>query len=326
MSLDLASMIRPAPIGAAFRMADYITWGGSMTRTIDGVCHLYVSRWAREQGHKGWVTHSEVVHATASNPLGPYSFSGLALGKMGEDRWDRDVAHNPTIVQWEDRLYLYYTGNYGDGEWWTHRNHQRVGVAVADDPNGPWERMDAPLLEVTPGAWDSLITTNPSCTPTPDGRFMLMYKAVGHEYELPFGGPVLHGVAFSDSPTGPFVKCPQPLFASGDAKFPGEDPFAWTQNGHLYAILKDNGQYYSDEVRALILFESDDGIDWQPSEHAVVTGRRIGWEDGTEVEYDRLERPQVYLEDGRPAVLFAAVKPERDDDDSYNIHIPLAQG
>ena len=30
------------------------------------------------------------------------------------------------------------------------------------------------------------------------------------------------------------------------------------------------------------------------------------------------------MEDGKPAVLFAAVKPEKDEDDSYNIHIPIS--
>ena len=66
-----------------------------------------------------------------------------------------------------------------------------------------------------------------------------------------------------------------------------------------------------------------DGIEWELAEQPVVTGRTILWEDGSAVEYDRLERPQLYVEDGKPAVLFAAVKPSKDEDDSYNIHIPL---
>lgn len=321
--MDLRSRISPLPMHASLKMDDHVTWGASMTQTDDGTCHLFFSFWPRELGHSAWVTHSEVGYATASDPLGPYEHRGLALGRHSDDAWDGHVAHNPTIMQWAGKFYLYYTGNFGDGEYWDHRNHQRVGVAVADRPEGPWQRSDAPLLEVSPGCWDSLITTNPSCTPTPDGRFLLMYKAAGHERELPMGGPVLHGVAFSDSPTGPFVKHPEPLFKAGDATFPAEDPFVWTQDGRLFAILKDQGQYYTDETRALVLFESDDGIEWKLAEQPVVTGRKILWEDGSEVEYDRLERPQVYVEDGKPTVLFAAVKPKKDEDDSYNIHIPL---
>jgi hypothetical protein len=314
--MNLHERIRPLPGHACFKMPDHVTWGGSVTRTADGTYHMYVSRWPREFGHRAWVTHSEVVHAVADNALGPYTFHDVALGKRQGDWWDRDVAHNPTILHIDGRFYLYYTGNFGDGEYWTHRNNQRVGVAVANDPCGPWKRLDAPLFDVNPEGWDSLITTNPSCTPTPDGRFMLMYKAAGQKAPLPMGGPVLHGVAFSDSPLGPFVRHPEPLFAA-------EDPFAWCQDGRLYAILKDQGSYYADEERALVLFESRDGVDWSLSDTPVVTTRTVVWQDGSEVTYNRLERPQLYVENGVPRVLFCAVKPQAGEDDSFNIHIPL---
>ncbi len=321
--LNLRAMIRPAPAHAALRMADYVTWGGSMTRTADGICHFYFSRWPRSLGHKAWVTHSEVAYATAPDPLGPYEFQGICLGRREQGLWDADVAHNPTVLQHDGSFYLYYTGNFGNGEYWDHRNHQRVGLAVASSPSGPWQRYDRPLLDVTPGAWDCLITTNPSCTRTPDGRFLLMYKAAGTERELPMGGPVLHGIAFADSPAGTFRKHPDPLFAVEEASFPAEDPFVWSRDGRLYAILKDQGQYYTDESRALVLFESSDGVNWSLAEHPVVTTRTVRWQGAPKVTYDRLERPQLYLENGRPAVLFCAVKPRRDADDSYNIHLPL---
>jgi hypothetical protein len=307
-----------------FKQEGWLTWGGSVARGDDGLYHMYVSRWPLAEGHNAWVTHSEIAHAVASDPTGPYEFRDVALGRREPGMWDADVAHNPTVFRWQGKYYLYYTGNHGDGSYWDHRNHQRVGVAVSDSPDGPWLRQDEPLLEVTPGAWDSLVTTNPSCTPTPDGRFLLMYKAVGHERELPMGGPVLHGVAFSDSPTGPFVKHPEPIFVSADAWFPGEDPFTWAQDGRYYAILKDQGSNYSPEERALVLFESDDGKTWSPAAEPVVTPRRVRWADGTEVEYHRVERPQVLLEDGKPTVLFVAVKPTKEEHDSFNIHIPLA--
>ena len=66
-------------------------------------------------------------------------------------------------------------GNYGDKKIvsvpgkqrinYLHRNHQRIGVAVADSPNGPWKRFDKPVLDITHGdslAHDALMTSNPS--------------------------------------------------------------------------------------------------------------------------------------------------------------------
>ncbi|MCK5803662.1 MAG: glycoside hydrolase family protein [Lentisphaeria bacterium] len=320
---DLLAMRQPSIAGSEFKQDDYFTWGGSITRSDDGQYHMYVSRWPRSAEFKGWVTHSEVVHAVAETAAGPYTYRDLALGRCEKGRWDCDVAHNPTVIRWQGIYYLYYTGNFGNGEYWDHRNNQRVGVAVSESPDGPWERRDQPLLEVSAGCWDSLITTNPSCTPTPDGRFLLMYKAAGHERDLPMGGPVLHGVAFADSPLGPFAKHPDPIFVAKDAWFPGEDPFVWTQDGRLYAILKDQGSHYSPEDRALVLFESDNGIDWAIAEQPVVCPRTVQWDDGRTVEYNRLERPQLYLENGVPTVLSVAVKPDKSEPDSYNIRVPL---
>jgi len=67
-------------------------------------------------------------------------------------------------------VYLDYMGNYGDGVVgsslnWIHRNHQRIGVAVANSPNGPWRRFDQPLVDTTPGFYDALCCNNPSVNP-----------------------------------------------------------------------------------------------------------------------------------------------------------------
>jgi hypothetical protein len=39
----------------------------------------------------------------------------------------------------------YGHGVLGKGLNWTHRNHQRIGVAIADSPNDTWQRFDQPL-------------------------------------------------------------------------------------------------------------------------------------------------------------------------------------
>ncbi len=304
-------------------MRGYHTWCASMARSNDGKCHLYASAWPVETGHDGWVTHSSIVHAVSDSPLGPFEFCSVVLGPQEADVWDRDVAHNPTIIQANGKWYLYYTGNRGNGEFWNHRNHQRIGVAVASHPQGPFERAEPVLLPGKEGTWDDLLTTNPSCTQTPDGRFIMIYKAVSCQGDAPRYGPVRHGVAFSSSPTGPFEKHPEPIFPCADVFFAAEDPFLWCQNGKLFCILKDMGHHFSVHERALVLFSSGDGIHWAPEEHPVVITRRIVQTDGAHTEYDRLERPQLYLENGVPRVLYVAVKPTRDSDESYNIHLPV---
>lgn len=126
------------PRTARFIDEDYFIWGASMYRDDSGRCHLYYSRWPRSLGMNAWVTDSEIAHAEADAPTGPFRHVDVALPARGEAYWDGMDTHNPTIHRFGHKLYLYYTGNRGDGTRtrdklnWTHRNNQRVGVAVAD--------------------------------------------------------------------------------------------------------------------------------------------------------------------------------------------------
>jgi hypothetical protein len=324
--LNFAQCIQPPPRHAVLRLDDWFVWGASMIRTANGICHMLFARWPKEHGFNAWATHSEIAHATARDPLGPYHVQGVALGAR-PGAWDADNAHNPTIVEFDGVYYLYYTGNYGDGTFWDHRNHQRVGVAVADHPSGPWSRFDAPLLDVTPNGWDHLLTSSPTVTRNDAGTYFLVYKGVSAG-EMPFGGRVRIGVATSRHPLGPFEKQPHTIFDHPTARFPTDDNFIWFQGNRFYAIVKDYGGYFSGcEAPALVLFQSQDGLHWRLAAHALVSRFRIQWEDGAVTEnIHRFEQPQLWMSDGQPAVLFLAVK-ERDDsineDRSYNIHIPL---
>lgn len=67
----------------------------------------------------------------------------------------------PPVLRIGKKFYLYFMGNRDDlaptkGLNWVHRNNQRIGVAVADSPDGPWQRFDNPLVEPTPGFYDAL--------------------------------------------------------------------------------------------------------------------------------------------------------------------------
>jgi predicted GH43/DUF377 family glycosyl hydrolase len=333
--LDLNAMIRPVPESAVMKMDDWYVWGGTVVKSSDGIYHLLFSRWPKKLGMEGWVTHSEIARATSESPIGPFTFQDVALPPRGRQYWDGEVTHNPTVQKFGDKYYLYYNGNREfDGKveskekkydkWWRHRNNQRVGLAVADHPAGPWKRFDKPLLEVGPWDWNGLITTNPSITKRPDGKYLLTYKTVATapEKDMPFGGKVTHGVAFSDNPMGPFKKHPEPVFTHPTAKFPAEDPYIFFLDGYYWGILKDmEGFFIESDTQQLVLFQSKDGIDWKLADHPLVTKPRIPWENGQAETVSRLERPQLLIEDGRPVVLYVGILPR--EGKSYNVHIPL---
>ena len=327
--LNFQQMLQTLPLTAKFAEDDWYVWGGSMVRTDDGVCHLLYARWPIKCGFSAWLTHSEIAHATAENPLGPYKFQNVALPDRGGEYWDGHTTHNPTAIQVGEKFYLYYMGNHGDKKVtkedlnWVHRNNQRIGVAVADHPAGPWKRFDKPVLDVTPGSWDDLVVSNPSATQGADGKFLMVYKGVtkGSEADLPFGKKVLHGVAVADSPLGPFKKYPQPIFTYGDTKFPAEDPFVWYAENQYHAIVKDCSGHFTNAGQSLALWQSKDGINWQLASHPLVTKTQVLWENNKLQKLVSLERPQLWLDNEKPAVLFCAACDSLKN--SYNLHIPL---
>lgn len=332
--MNFRKLMKPVPGKSVFKMEGYHVWCGTMVDGTDGLYYLYFSRWPAEFGHRAWLTHSEVAYAISDNPTGPFEFKGIALKGSGGDNWDADMIHNPTVIKVNGKYYMYYTGNRGnsdllnqpvvtEADWWEYRNNQRVGVAVADHPAGPWKRFDKPVIDVTPCSYDHLMTSNPTAAQGQDGKIYLVYKAVG-DGPMPKGGAVICGVAVSDNPLGPFVKQPEPIMVNPEEDWSVEDPFIWWQDNQFYALVKDFQGYFTMKGKNTVaLFESKDGINWGPAKHPFAFDREIFWEDGTIQKVARLERPQLWLKDGKPAVLFCAAVEDILKDASFNVHIPL---
>ncbi len=312
-------------------------WGGSIVKDREGTYHMFYSRWMKELGW-AWVTSSEIAHATSSSPLGPFEFQDVALRRRGKNFWDGLCTHNPTVHEFEGKYYLYYMGNTGDGKVMSspgnlvlnpvHRNNQRIGVAVAEHPDGPWKRMETPLIDVSDSddALDALMTSNPSITQRPDGGYLMIYKAVSKKIEGIWGGPVVHCVATAETPVGPFVKYDKPVFTAEEYDFPAEDPYIWYQNGKYRAIVKDMNGAFTNAGRSLVLFESDDGYDWNLSAEPLLSKLEITWDDGKVQQLEHLERPQLYLEDNKPIALICAAdtKDENSILHSFNVQIAIA--
>ncbi|WP_010134593.1 glycoside hydrolase family protein [Ochrovirga pacifica] len=322
---------------AVFKEEGLSVWGGSLVKGEDGLYHMFYSRWPKDIGWE-WVNYSEIAHATAPTPYGPFTFKDVALADRGRQFWDGSTTHNPTILKIKGKYYLYYMGNTGDKKIvsvpgkqkinWQHRNNQRIGVAVADSPNGPWTRMDKPVLDINhtdENAHDALMTSNPSVCEMADGKILMVYKAVGKKFKLPAGGPVVHMVAIADSPTGPFKKFPDPVFVFEGERFPAEDPYIWYQDGKYRAIVKRIKFEGKKRIFSLVHYDSEDGISWNKGKYFDISDRTVTWEDGTTTKFDHLERPQVYRENGEPVALLCAADTIDANNvrHSFNIQIPL---
>ena len=327
------------PMTAKYTNGDdgkWSVWGASMVKGDDGLYHIFYSRWPKALGWS-WVVDSEIAHATSASPYGPWEFKDVTLPRRGKQYWDGWCTHNPTVHKFDGKYYLYYMGNTGDGEIvgypgkqilnWQHRNNQRIGVAVADNPNGPWQRFDKPLIDASPDSvdYDHLMTSNPSVCRMHDGKYLFVYKAVSTRFDLPAGGPVVHLAATADSPTGPITKYPNLVFHYEGERFPAEDPYIWYQDGMYRAIVKRIKIVDKQRLFSLKHFESPDGYNWAEAKYSEVSEREITWKDGTYMQLEHLERPQLYIEEGEPKLLLCAADTLDSNNirHSFNVQIPI---
>lgn len=333
--LNLGVMVQPVPEEYKFIDPDYHIWGATVVKGYEGKYHMYYSRWKYELGHMGWVTDSEVAYAVAEQAEGPYEYVNVALPARGKAFWDGTTTHNPTVFKKDGKYYLYYMGTTSPvkaqqptsmkhKDWWIYRNNQRIGVAWADSPKGPWNRLGKPVIDVSsdPNAPDALMTSNPAINIAPDGSIFAIYKAVGKQkgwkpvdmsssdgFQVSKGSRVRYMIAFADHPLGPFKKHNETIFelkGSEGEHMIAEDPFVWSQDGTYYAIVTDIKGRFTGDNGALALMESDNGYDWEQALHPLVAPSRLLKTDGTRTEY-KIERPQLLVEDGVPTFLFGAL-------------------
>lgn len=339
------SRLLPARLSraAVFQMEGWHLWDPSMVRTPDGLCHLLFSRWPEKLGYDAWATHAEIAWATARAPDGPYQFQKVVLPARGRDYWDGHSVYNSCLLAHDGRFYLYYTGNRGtaawrpdraltmrDPDWWAQRNNQRVGVAIARHPSGPWRRFDKPLIDTGRETGQGIIAV-PCITPRPDGGFLLAYKTLAPGPGN-FGGGVFNYVSIGGTPLGPFRRHPVPMVDKSKVfqrhfDFHIDDHFEWFQDGRYYAIVKDHdAPFLTPHGRCLYLLESADGLTWRIAKNPLVKDFSITWDDGSTQRYERLEMPKLYLERGKPRTLFLAAKVENAPAArSFLVIIPLRQ-
>jgi hypothetical protein len=327
---EFAINLKPVKRNQTLKSKSHYVWGGSVVKGDDGFYHMFYSTWGQQFGFNAWVTHSEIAHAVSKSAQGPFEYKDMALPVRGKQFWNGMTTHNPTVKKFGDKYYLYYMGTTGNrkkrgGLNFVHRNNQRIGVAVAETPNGPWKQFKQPLIDVSSdtNAYDALMVSNPSVTQMRDGNYLMVYKSGAKKNKMPFGGPVYHLTATSKSPIGPFKKQLKPIFHKEGVNFAAEDPYVWYSKNYdkYFAIVKDFGGHFTKAGQSLALFESNDAFDWKVSKQALVSTMNLRWKDGTQ-KMHRIERPQVLVENGEVLMLYCAVIDPKEKL-TYNVHFSV---
>lgn len=252
--------------------ASWSYWDGRIVKNVDGRFHLFGSRWSQTAGHNGWFG-SECVHAVSeSNPLGPYLDQGRCYG-------DEDGrGHNVMASQLPDGRYFILVSE----------TRRPAVIYTSDSLDGPWEKEGTITTQANGFPVDasegSNLHSNTTLWVRDDGSIL---------------GTSRDGVIMlsTNGILGPYLVQSTSVYDSSITYTPTgtpEDPCLWYSGGKYHMVYS----YPLDRIAYHLT--SVDGIhDWQNEGVAFqATEPFIKYEDGTVNTWNKLERPQVYLENG----------------------------
>lgn len=326
-TLDLGALMRPADSANFYKQEEWFVWDPSVIRAEDGSYRLFFSRWPKAYTFNSWLTHSEIQVAKAERPEGPYGASKTVL-QSRPGAWDAISLYNSKAYRFGAKVYLYYCskddgganhspedlvkiarGGCGPKAWYHLAYRQRPGVAIADTVDGPWRRLETPIAQPNGVIVDQ--TVNPAVAQAPDGTYRILLKgrnpAGRRPWSLQIGGK-------ADRPEGPYELAKGGVFKD----FATEDATLWydATRKRYYSVVHAHGSNF------LALLTSEDGLSWRAAKHRVVCKKEIPLTDGTTMKVDRMERPEVYVEDGHPRLLLVSVLRGAE---SWIVFFPLAK-
>ena len=358
--LNLSARIGKVDAASIFRQDGYYVWCTSVIKGEDGKYHMFYSRWKHGKrapdddsmnyifnGFRGWNKYSEIAYAVSGKLKGPYKYVKTILkGDGDKNKWDRFTMHNPQVRKFGKYYYLYYISNSYDSSlyagnttfskdwkhWLQYNSTQKIGVLKFKNMEGllqgNYERSAKPLVQP-----DSVrtfeVTTNPTVTQGPDGKYYMMYKS-----RKPNVGHMTFWMAVSSKPDGPFTFAGE-VFTT--AEMACEDPCIWydKKRKRFYAAAKyySNSKLLAPQFGALVLITSVDGLKWEPAQHPLISLRELNMTNGSKIQLAHLERPfMVTDKNGEPVALFAAASVEdpsgavtdvKASQNTFGVYIPI---
>ena len=276
-------LLGPAAPGSGFQMEGYHVWCGSPIRGEDGRFYLFASRWPEETLFpQGYFHHSEIVLAVTDHLSKPFQYIKTVIGKRDRAYWDGEMAHNPQILKVNGEYLLFYIGS-PDG-----RSETRaIGMARSFSLTGDFKRPDHPI-PLPPDA------NNPAVCQGPDGCLYMAFR----------DGKLRMSIARAVHADAPFEVIAFDLF-------PGirvEDPFLFYRDGHFEMLAEDNRGELAGQLKWGAHLRSKDCIHWELTDPPYAYDHTLRYQDGTQIQAIRRERPQLLFdENGKAVALFNGV-------------------
>lgn len=204
--------------------------------------YLWYSKGPKSSGYD-----ATVWYATSTDRTN-WTEQGMALAKSTvAGAWDEASVFTPNILIAEGKYWLFYSGISTDMK---VKPDTKIGIAVSDSPDGPWERLGtnpALMPSTNPEDFDSHLMDD-ACLIIKDGKYWFYYKGrqlgkTARETKM--------GVAIADHPQGPYIKHQENPVIQGN-----HEVVVWPQGSGVAAMIGTTGP---DSITNTIQY-AEDGV------------------------------------------------------------------
>ncbi|MGE9269837.1 MAG: family 43 glycosylhydrolase [Verrucomicrobiales bacterium] len=203
---------------------------------------------------------------------------GEAVGRGEKGTWEGASVFTPNILVAEGRYWLFYTGTSRSFHDKPFNPDSKIGVAVSDSPDGPWEKIgDNPVVTNSDQLedFDSHLVDD-ACLIVRDGKYWLYYKG---RQQGKGPGQTQMGVAIAEEPGGPYVK------SEHNPVIPGNhEVLVWAQGEGVAAMIGTTGPK---EITNTVQY-SENGFDFVKTHDL----KRGPWAGGA-------YRPEAFTDSGK---------------------------
>lgn len=255
-------------------MKQWCYWDGKIIQGADGKYHLFASRWDQARGHSGW-SGSKAIQAVSDNPVGPYTDQGLLWPDNQNGK-----GHNVTALTLPDGTYAMVVSETRPGD-----------VFVSKSLDGPWTHLGSFKFD-TNGVSVRGATSNDSILVRPDGNYEIIARP----------GAIMIS---TNGILGPYKIQGRSIYrdVAGLPTRDLEDPVIWYSGG-LYHVTVNCWS----ERKAYHLTSADGITHWTNRGLAYdPTTDFLRYTDGTVNHWNKIERPNVFMQNGHVAYFTFAV-------------------
>ena len=207
---------------------------------VNDTYYIWYTRMDKPTTSGYWGT---IWYATSKDEGYTWQEQGMALGLGEKGAFDSHSVFTPNILEFNGQYYLYYTGvkptpNNKNNEFENNAKTDitALGLAVSDSPDGPFERVENnPVLTISNVAkdFDSYRIDDASML-VRDNKIALYYKGRSLIHGTKGAHHTQMGVAFSETPEGPFEKHIKPILDKS------HEVLIWNENEGVSSLASIN--------------------------------------------------------------------------------------